>query len=124
MELGGALCLLHTENDQACINDSKDGLIRGGVADDIQHFGRRCGHGMGDDRFNDHQSAPILCWRKRGQQNEALGRSRGGFSTKIHAVCDSHGNPLRFILTEGQAADCRQAQIGRASCRERVSSPV
>jgi len=24
-------------------------------------------------------------------------------------VCDSHGNPLRFILTEGQAADCKQA---------------
>ena len=24
-------------------------------------------------------------------------------------MCDSHGNPLRFILTEGQAADCKQA---------------
>jgi len=24
-------------------------------------------------------------------------------------MCDSHGNPLRFILTPGQSADCKQA---------------
>lgn len=24
-------------------------------------------------------------------------------------MCDSHGNPLKFILTPGQAADCKQA---------------
>jgi hypothetical protein len=46
---------------------------------------------------------------KGGQQNEALGRSRGGFSTKIQAVCDALDHPLRLILTGGQAADCRQA---------------
>ena len=34
-----------------------------------------------------------------------MGRSRGGLSTKIHAACDSHGNPLRFILTGGSCAD-------------------
>lgn len=46
--------------------------------------------------------------RRRRQKNEgpqALGRSRGGFTTKIHATCDSHGNPLRFILTGGQRSD-------------------
>lgn len=51
--------------------------------------------------------------RSRGKKNagpQALGRSRGGFSTKIHATCDSHGNPLRFILTPGQASDHTQAQ--------------
>lgn len=50
--------------------------------------------------------------RRRSQKNagpQALGRSRGGFSTKIHATCDSHGNPLRFILTPGQASDHTQA---------------
>lgn len=30
-------------------------------------------------------------------------------STKIHATCDSHGNPIRFILTGGQASDYTQA---------------
>lgn len=34
---------------------------------------------------------------------EALGRSRGGFSTKIHILCDSHGHPLHAHLTPGQA---------------------
>ncbi len=46
---------------------------------------------------------------KRGQKNQALGRSCGGFTTKIHALCDALGNPLRFILTEGQRHDCTQA---------------
>ena len=41
---------------------------------------------------------------------EALGRSRGGFRTKIHALTDALGNPLAFVLTGGQAADIEQAQ--------------
>jgi transposase len=41
---------------------------------------------------------------------QALGRSRGGFSTKIHAVVDALGNPLDFRLTGGQAADITQAE--------------
>ena len=36
---------------------------------------------------------------------EALGRSRGGFSTKIHVVVDALGNPIRVLLSPGQAAD-------------------
>jgi transposase len=31
-------------------------------------------------------------------EDEALGRSRGGFSTKIHALTDALGNPLKFIV--------------------------
>ena len=34
--------------------------------------------------------------------DHALGRSRGGFSTKIHILCDGHGHPLHFHLTPGQ----------------------
>ena len=34
--------------------------------------------------------------------DHALGRSRGGFSTKIHVLCDGHGHPLDFHLTAGQ----------------------
>ena len=40
---------------------------------------------------------------------QALGRSRGGFSCKIHALTDALGLPVRFILTGGQAADITQA---------------
>ena len=34
--------------------------------------------------------------------DHALGRSRGGFSTKIHVLCDGLGHPLHFHLTSGQ----------------------
>ena len=40
---------------------------------------------------------------------EALGKSRGGFSCKIHAVVDALGLPLKFILTGGQTAEITQA---------------
>lgn len=39
-----------------------------------------------------------------------MGRSRGGFTTKVHAIVDALGNPLFFILTEGQRADITQAE--------------
>ena len=40
---------------------------------------------------------------------QALGRSRDGFSCKIHALTDALCLPERFILTGGQAADITQA---------------
>jgi len=43
-------------------------------------------------------------------EDEALGRSRGGFSTKVHAITDALGNPLEFVLTGGQASDIGQAE--------------
>lgn len=46
--------------------------------------------------------------QKNEQEREGLGRSCGGFSTKIHAVCDALGNPLRFIVTPGQQHDASQ----------------
>lgn len=44
-----------------------------------------------------------------GQANQALGRSKGGFSTKIHAKVDSFGMPLAFILTPGQEHEIKTA---------------
>ena len=46
--------------------------------------------------------------RKGGQKNQALGRSRGGFSTKIHLKTDFDGLPIAFLLTGGEASDSRQ----------------
>ena len=43
-----------------------------------------------------------------GQDSQALGRSRGGFTT-IHITVDALGNPLRFRLTAGQRHDITQA---------------
>ncbi|XVJ51627.1 MAG: IS5 family transposase [Vampirovibrio sp.] len=46
---------------------------------------------------------------KNEQGAEGLGRSCGGFSSKIHAVCDALGNPLDFIVSGGQVHDATQA---------------
>lgn len=40
---------------------------------------------------------------------EALGRSKGGFTTKIHVVVDALGQALKFSLTPGQRHDITQA---------------
>ena len=54
----------------------------------------------------------MRCWcaekKHGGQEQQALGRSRGGFSTKIHIAVDALGNPLRLILTAGQESDVTQ----------------
>ncbi len=39
-----------------------------------------------------------------------MGRSRGGFGTKIHIIVDALGNPVDFALTAGQEADVTQAE--------------
>lgn len=50
-------------------------------------------------------------YKKGSQEQECLGRSKGGFTTKIHAACDALGNPLKFILTPGQRNDITQAEV-------------
>lgn len=39
-----------------------------------------------------------------------MGRSRGGFGTKIHASVSGLGLPVELVLTAGQAADVTQAE--------------
>ena len=40
-----------------------------------------------------------------GPEKQEIGSSRGGANTKIHALVDGKGRPLRLILTEGQRND-------------------
>ena len=41
-----------------------------------------------------------------------MGRSRGGLTTKIHALVDANGMPIAIKLTEGQAHDgCSAADM-------------
>jgi transposase len=39
--------------------------------------------------------------------DHAVGRSRGGLSTKVHQLCDGHGRPLVILLGPGQGSDSR-----------------
>jgi hypothetical protein len=47
---------------------------------------------------------PRAVWAQK-DDDQAIGRSKGGLSTKIHALVDALGNLLRFLLTPGQAHD-------------------
>lgn len=51
-------------------------------------------------------SASSLHYRNRRQ---SMGRSRGGLTSKIHAVVDSNGLPVRLALSPGEAHDVRLA---------------
>ena len=64
-----------------------------------------------DRRHGDPRSG--ASWRgpakKGGPQAQALGRSRGGFGTKLHAVVDALGLPVRFEIGPGQQNDMAPA---------------
>src|SRR5437868_10631656 len=74
-------------------------------------LGRRRRQRVRDDRQHDRARPPA---QRRGAQksgggDEAIGRSRGGLSTKIHATVDALGNPTGFALSPGQAHDLEGA---------------
>jgi transposase len=52
----------------------------------------------------------VCCRGTKKEGAQSLGRSRGGFSTKIHLAIDALGNALRFILTGGERNDITQAE--------------
>jgi transposase len=73
--------------------------------------GRGWSVGGGADRQYACEGASLGSGRKRGAHAQAIGISRGGRNTKLHAITDAQGRPLAFHLTPGQAADCRVADV-------------
>ena len=61
------------------------------------------------DRLHLDQGASLRQRRKRGEHEQAIGRSRGGRTTKIHALSDPDCRPCAFHLTPGQDADIAAA---------------
>ena len=47
----------------------------------------------------------------KAPENEAMGMTRGGRNSKLHAVVDSAGHAVRLSLTAGQVNDCTQASL-------------
>ncbi|MCC4252613.1 IS5 family transposase [Sphingobium naphthae] len=65
----------------------------------------------GDDRFHLHARPPARCdGQKRGPGDHGMGRSRGGLTTKLHALVDADGRPVSLRLTGGQVHDAREAE--------------
>lgn len=55
-----------------------------------------------------------------GQEQELMGRGRGGLSTKIHAICDSQGRILHLLLSAGNRTDINSARAMVEHLREGV----
>lgn len=87
-----------------------------------QTCGKRTVGRYPDDRLNPREGAPLGSGRKRGEQKQAVGRSRGGRNTKIHALADAKGRLIAILLTGGEAHDCPVAErlINRVEPAERL----
>src|SRR5213592_225342 len=75
-----------------------------------------------DDRLHARQSSPLGRRWKRAEKKQAVGRSRGGRNTKIHALADAKGRLIAILLTGGEAHDCPVAErlIRRVKSPERL----
>ncbi|MGI3197909.1 IS5 family transposase [Streptomyces umbrinus] len=57
-------------------------------------------------RAHQHAAGAVKRGAYSGEPSDhALGRSRGGLSTKVHLAADGHARPLAFTVTAGQAGD-------------------
>lgn len=75
-----------------------------------------------------HQARARRChYKQRGHTfvPPALGRSRGGLTSKVHLAADRRCRPLAFVLTPGQAADSPQfvAVLEKVRVRGPVGRP-
>ena len=52
----------------------------------------------------------LTALKKTPPNGQAIGKSRGGNTTKIHLVCEKHGKPLHFHLSGGNLHDCVMAE--------------
>lgn len=73
----------------------------------LSHAGRcRWSTGADPDRQFRRRKSLLRGQRQRREQTQAIARSRGGQTTKIHALTDRHSRSIAFLLTGGNVADC------------------
>ncbi|MDX2049864.1 MAG: IS5 family transposase [Rickettsiaceae bacterium] len=92
-----------------------------------QRFSRWVTKGIFEELFKSHHDEADTEWimidstiiranacsagyQKDSGDEQGLGRSNGGFTSKIHALVDALGNPLKFIVTPGQRNDITQGE--------------
>ncbi|WYJ39790.1 transposase [Bradyrhizobium sp. 2S1] len=85
---------------------------------DLEHLGAICPRRLGRTPLD---TTRFVRWRRAGvwgristapasqRIGQLMGRSRGGLTSKIHALVDSNGLPVRLALSPGGAHDVRLA---------------
>lgn len=80
------------------------------LGEDIRHADRAGGTAGNPEHRQHRRARPSFgARRKRGAKVQAIGRSRGGPTTKIHALTDGCGRPVAFTLSPGNHADISEA---------------
>ena len=80
------------------------------LGSDLRRTGRSGGSRRGHQyRLDRRPGASLGAWRKRGAKVQGIGRSRGGPTTKIHALTDGCGRAVALLLTPGNCADISAA---------------
>lgn len=79
-------------------------------------MGWRCGR----SRRQLRPGSPVYPWRERGARAQAIGPSRGGQTTEIHALTDVLGRPGVLLLTPGNASDVTTAPAVLAEAPGRI----
>ncbi|QUI34711.1 IS5 family transposase [Streptomyces alfalfae] len=74
-------------------------------------------------RAHQHSAGARKAVRRPAPEDHALGRSRGGLSTKIHLASDSRARPLGIHVTAGQAGDAPAFEAVMARIRIPRSGP-
>ncbi|MEN3263296.1 MAG: hypothetical protein V7646_190 [Pseudonocardia sp.] len=103
-------------HDGGCLQSSAELGARRDLGASVHRLagpgGRHRGPELGGVRRLHRRSSTSACGRspqKGAPANEpadhAIGRSRGGLTTKIHLAADGNCRPLAFVLTAGQARD-------------------
>ena len=72
---------------------------------DYRCLWRRCA----DDRRHAGACSSLGCHFKKSHPDRCLGRSRGGLTTKIHALTDKLGLPVKFVIIPGNTHDIQAA---------------
>ncbi|WP_346094607.1 IS5 family transposase, partial [Pseudonocardia benzenivorans] len=87
--------------DSAVVKDDSVGAVEWTISVDSTHV-RAHQHAAGARKKG---AAPAPGSRSFAVEGEALGRSRGGLTSKIHLAVDGRGLPMSILLTPGQAGD-------------------
>lgn len=120
---------------QRCRSCSQDGGLPIGLrpGEDHSRYGGGCfepstgqSRRPSGDRQQYRQDAPFRGRWKRGAEAQAIGRSRGGRTTKIHAIVDAHERPIAIEVTPGHLGDVRVATAcaRSAALRRRIRHPL
>ena len=81
------------------------------LAGDICRRRRNSRHAWtGGARQQPCENSSLRHGRKRGAETQAIGVTKGGRNSKIHAVVDAQCRPWVFLLTPGNTADCMVAE--------------